>query len=138
MSRARTTWIPLPAIVPPLLALALLGAGLAGLRGAPMPGTLAAAAGVTLLRPRPAVWAAALLGLFGLGAAAILLSGAGLPANAVSLAFLAAGLAALAAWQHAWARRRWRSALDAFALRQIDAERPVGQAFEPDRSGSKA
>ena len=127
MSRARTSWSPLPEIVPPLLAVALLGAGLAAVRGAPTPATLALAAGVTLLRPRPAVWATALLGLFALGAACTLLSGAPLPANAVSLALLAAGLAALAAWQHFRARKRWRSALDAFALRQMAAERPAGQ-----------
>jgi hypothetical protein len=124
MSRARTSLSPLPEIVPPLLAVALLGGGLAAVRGAPMPGTLALAAGVTLLRPRPAVWATALLGLFAVGAAFIVLSGATLPANLVSLALLAAGLAALAVWQHVRARQRWRSALDTFALRQMAAERP--------------
>src|SRR5262245_29112420 len=100
MSRASTHHTPLPVIVPDRLAAALLGAGLAAVRGAPMPGTLALAAGVSLLRPRPAVWAAALLGLFALGAAGVLLSAVSLPAKIVSLGLLGAGLAALAAWQH--------------------------------------
>jgi hypothetical protein len=111
-------------IVPPLLEFALLGGGLAAVRGAPMPGTLALAAGVTLLRPRPAVWITALLGLFAVGAALIVRSGAALPANLVSLVLLTVGLAALAAWQQYRARKRWRSALDDFALRQMAAERP--------------
>jgi hypothetical protein len=126
MARTRTHLGPLPEIVPLLLAATLLGAGLATVRGNPMPGTLALAAGVAFLRPRPAVWAPALLGLFALGAALILLSGASLPANVVSLLLLAAGLIALAVWQILRARKRWRSALDAFALRQMTAERPQG------------
>src|SRR5690349_11037606 len=98
MSRTRTDLSLLADTVPLLLAAGLLGAGLAAVHAAPTPATLALAGGVALLRPRPAVWAAALVGLFGLGAASILLSGAALALNVVSLVLLAAGLAALAVW----------------------------------------
>jgi hypothetical protein len=124
MSHPRTDLGPLPALVPPLLAAALLGAGLVAVPAVPTPATLALAAGVTLLRPRPAVWAAALLGLFVLGAASIFLSGTALPVKVVSLVLLAAGLVALAVWHRLREQKRWRSALDSFALRQMAAEQP--------------